>query len=184
MHTLTPKQILIENNYLIINNFIDSARASEFNTLFIHDVNIQSYNDIQCPKSKAIYNYRWFVELLVEKAFLLSEILEEPILPTYTYARLYKYQEELKKHTDRESCEISVTLHLGSDGVPWPIYFTKPNGEVAYVDLKPGQAVLYLGMASEHWREIYTGNQYTQVFLHYVRGRGKYWEWVFDNKRQ
>ena len=33
---------------------------------------------------------------------------------------LYKQGDELKRHKDRPSCEISTTLNLGGD--PWPIF--------------------------------------------------------------
>ena len=40
--------------------------------------------------------------------------------PTYSYARIYKMGDELKRHKDRFSCEISTTMNLGGD--EWPIY--------------------------------------------------------------
>jgi hypothetical protein len=38
------------------------------------------------------------------------------LYPTYSYARLYKPGEELKKHKDRPACEISATITLGFEG--------------------------------------------------------------------
>ena len=32
------------------------------------------------------------------------------LIPTYSYARIYKNGDELKRHKDRPSCEISTTL--------------------------------------------------------------------------
>jgi hypothetical protein len=106
------------------------------------------------------------------------------MLPTYSYARYYRKGETLEKHTDRPACEVSITLHLGSDRTPWPIYFTKPNGEVVSVELKAGQAVIYLGIISEHWRDEFKGQEYVQVFLHYVRSRGEYADHYFDKVRK
>ena len=42
------------------------------------------------------------------------------LYPAYTYARIYKKGDELKRHKDRFSCEISTTMNLGGDD--WPIY--------------------------------------------------------------
>ena len=42
------------------------------------------------------------------------------LIPTYSYARIYKKGDILKRHKDRPSCEISTTLNLGGD--PWPIF--------------------------------------------------------------
>jgi hypothetical protein len=173
---------LQENNYVLIDNFIPPEQAYQLYNVFKQDAlaGKLKYGDDQCPISSSMYNYRWFVELLVNKCFSLSEFMEETMLPTYSYARYYKKGEVLEKHTDRPACEVSITIHLGSDGVPWPIYFTKPNREVVGVELKPGQAAIYLGIESEHWRDEYQGNDYVQVFLHYVRARENNWGQYFD----
>ena len=43
---------------------------------------------------------------------------------SYTYARIYKKGDELKRQDkDRFSCEISTTMNLGGDD--WPIYLGK-----------------------------------------------------------
>lgn len=177
------KEQLIENNYLVIDNFVDENYAKTLYKLFKKDSeqNPEVFiNDKQCPNSLAFYDWRWFLELLVERTSILNQILEEPLLPTYSYARIYKKGEILEKHTDRESCEISVSVHLDGDGTPWDIFFTKPNGESVALSLKSGQAVVYLGCISEHWREAFNGEHYGQVFLHYVKSRGSNWIYYFD----
>lgn len=181
------KEYLFANNYIVINDFIPPEQALILYETFKNDCknNPEVFiKDPQCPKSPAIYDYRWFLELLVEKTPLMAQIIEEPVLPTYCYARLYANGDDLKKHTDREACEYSVTLHLGSDGTDWDISFTKPNGEEVSVNLKPGQAVVYLGCISTHWRDKFEGQEYGQVFLHYVRSRAENWDCYFDKHRK
>ena len=171
---MSLKQQLLDNNYIFIDNFITKEKAKDLYSHFKEEVvkNPQAFNrDPQCPKSLAMYNFRWFVELLIDKIPFMSEVLEEPMFPTYSYARIYANGEVLEKHKDRPACEVSVTLHLDSDGTEWPVWFTKPNGEQISYNLKSGQAVIYLGMISEHWRDEFQGQEYGQVFLHYVRGR-------------
>ena len=180
---MSLRQQLLDNNYLVIDNFITEEKAKELFTKFKNDAiadPVAFKADEMCPNSLAVYNYRGFIELLIEKIPFMSEVLEEPIFPTYSYARVYANQEVLAKHKDRHACEISVTLHLDSDGTEWPIWFTKPNGEQVAYSLKSGQAVIYLGMISEHWRDAFQGQEYGQVFLHYVRGRGENWVCYFD----
>jgi hypothetical protein len=177
------RQELLENNCLIIPQFIPIKKAKELNKVFEYDLehNPEIFTpDEQCTKSPAIYNYIPFLQLLVDKNTFISEVIQEPVLPTYTYARVYKHGEILKKHTDRHACEISVTLHLDSDGTEWPLWFTKPNGDIISCVLKSGDAVLYLGSASEHWREEFKGLDYKQVFLHYVRTQGENCKYYFD----
>ena len=61
------------------------------------------------------------------------------------------------------------------------IWIETPDGKEVRVSLKPGDAMIYLGCTARHWREEYTGNWYTQCFLHYVRSRGDKVLSVFDS---
>ena len=45
----------------------------------------------------------------------------------YTFYRIYKPGDILFKHTDREACEISITLSLRKRGNIWPIYFNNTD---------------------------------------------------------
>lgn len=178
------REQLDKNNYVLIDNFISPKKTKELEKEFsnyLYEYPELFQKDEQCPSSLAIYNYRTFLELLVEKTNFMSDLMGEPMLPTYVYSRIYKKGEVLAPHTDRGSCEVSVTLHLGSDGTKWPIFFTTPEGKKISLELKPGQAAIYLGCISEHWREKYKGNKYSQVFLHYVKSRGPNGKHYFDN---
>ena len=165
-------RFLLENNYLVIPNFINSHKASilakEYKN---HCDSHQIDGDSQAPNSHSSYNYLSFLELLCEKTQEVSSIIEETVLPTYVYSRVYHEGSTLEKHKDRDACEISLTLHLESDK-NWSIYIETPSGEERCVDLHPGDAMLYLGTKAEHWRNEFDGEYYTQVFLHYVRSRG------------
>ena len=74
----------------------------------------------------------------------------------------------LKKHKDRPSCEISVTVNIGSDGTKWPIFM-----EGTSIDLNEGDAVIYLGRELTHWRKEFQGDWCAQTFLHYVDKEGE-----------
>lgn len=178
---------LLENNFIFLDEFITQQEATKLFRHFKQDSIDYPYafqcGDSQCEKSLATFDYVPFIELLVEKTPFMSEIVGESMLPTYSYARLYKNGAILAPHTDRSACEVSITLHLGSDGVEWPIYFRKPDNSVVEVKMKPGQAVMYLGCVAEHWRDKYQGNAYGQVFLHYVRSRGPNGKYYFDKVR-
>lgn len=175
---------LVENNYVIIPGFIPSYKAIELSNEFkFHCENNDLSGDAQAPSSHSEYNYISFLELLCEKTQEVSSILEETVLPTYAYSRVYFNSSVLEKHTDRDACEISLTLHLNGDQ-PWPIFIKTPSGEEKSVTLHPGDAMMYLGKVAEHWRDSYEGNYYTQVFLHYVRSRGDCSYAYFDKKRE
>ena len=90
------------------------------------------------------------------------------LYPAYTYARIYKKGDELKRHKDRFSCEISTTMNLGGDA--WDIYVEpsgKTNQKGVKVSLKPGDMLVYRGCELEHWRKKFKGKVCGQVFLHY-----------------
>jgi hypothetical protein len=175
---------LIENNYLIIPNFISSYRASCLKNEFIEYTKEHNITgDSQVKLSKSSYNYISFLELLCEKTPEVSEILKDTVLPTYAYSRVYVNGSVLEKHVDADPCEISLTVHLGGDK-SWPIWITTPQGEDRSIDLKPGDAMVYLGRIAEHWRNEYLGEEYAQVFLHYVRSRGDCSYSYFDKCEQ
>lgn len=176
-------RILEKNNYIIIPNFINSHKAyTLFEEYQKYCVDNNLSGDAQAPNSNSSYNYILFLELLCEKTQEVSSILEEPVLPTYAYSRIYHNGSVLEKHTDRDACEISLTLNLGGDE-DWPIFIKTPSGEEKSVILHPGDAMMYLGKIAEHWREKYNGNYYGQVFLHYVRSRGDCSYAYFDNDK-
>jgi hypothetical protein len=105
------------------------------------------------------------------------------LLPTYSYLRVYQAGDVLKRHTDRPSCEVSVTLNVHSDAErPWPIWI-EANGEPRAIALGPGDALVYRGTEVPHWRETFSGEQAIQVFLHYVHDLGAHREWIYDRRR-
>jgi hypothetical protein len=175
-------QELKENNYVVIEKFIakkESKRLADSFKKFAVENNL--IGDPQIPKSKSCYNYKEFFELLCNKTSEVSKLLGENVFPTYAYSRVYGRGDILKRHSDREACEISITLNL-SQKTPWPIFFQKPDGTESSVTLQPGNAALYLGYDAEHWREPYEGDELVQVFLHYVRSNGEKAGFAFDNK--
>ena len=90
------------------------------------------------------------------------------LYPAYTYARIYKKGDVLKRHKDRFSCEISTTMNLGGD--TWDIYL-EPSGKEGKkgikVKLNAGDMLVYKGCEVEHWRNKFKGKKCVQAFLHY-----------------
>jgi hypothetical protein len=99
--------------------------------------------------------------------------------PTYSYFREYRHGATLSRHTDREACEISLTINLGGD--PWAFWLEGKRGR-SRVSLTAGDAVLYRGLECPHWRNRFRGGQAFQTFLHYVDRHGRFAEWKFDKR--
>jgi hypothetical protein len=138
--------------------------------------------DEQVPGALTSYADSFMEILLDEMRPHLELATGLQLFPTYSYFRIYKNGDVLKKHKDRAACEISATLTLGSDSsTQWPIYLETPEGDVE-VKLKAGDALIYRGCEIPHWREAFHGTQQTQVFLHYVDKNRLSSEWRFDKR--
>lgn len=138
--------------------------------------------DEQCPKSPAVHGL--FDDLLLKLKPTMEGLVDASLYPTYSYARIYTPGEILKRHTDRESCEISCTITLAykGDGI-WPIYFKRRNKSVSKVEIPVGSMAAYKGIEREHWRNKYVeGTEQIQVFLHYVLAEGEHSHFIFDRR--
>ena len=96
------------------------------------------WEDPQVPNTYVCYGDFAMETLLLKMLPIMQQQTNLDLVPTNSFARVYKKGDELKRHKDRPSCEISTTVNLGGD--PWPL---------------------------EHWREPFDGDICGQVFLHY-----------------
>tara|TARA_B100000424_G_scaffold235783_1_gene200353 strand:- start:805 stop:1431 length:627 start_codon:yes stop_codon:yes gene_type:complete len=143
---------------------------------YISDFN-QDYGgmaDSQCSNTFCLYSPVTTDVVLA----LLTPIMKKEtglnLCPTYSYSRVYERNAILMKHTDRPSCEVSTTINLGGD--LWPIYIKDKKGKEHEIKLEPGDMLVYSGCELYHWREQFTGNLCTQLFLHYNDTSKKGWE--------
>ena len=152
----------------VARTFFDDRYISPFN----NDWGV--WNDPQVPETYSHYSDIAMETLLEKLTEPMSKETGLNLIPTYSYARIYKKGDVLKRHKDRYSCEVSMTMNLGGD--PWPIYL-EPSGETdkegVKIDLEPGDALIYRGCEVEHWREVFEGENCGQVFLHYNDASGE-----------
>ena len=122
----------------------------------------------QIPNTYSSYADIVMETLLLKCQPIMEKTTELKLYPAYSFARLYKNGDILKRHKDRFSCEVSTTMFLGGD--PWDIYLEssgKKGMKGIKVDLKPGDMLVYSGCELEHWRNKFKGKECAQVFLHY-----------------
>ena len=147
-----------------------------------------TWKDEQIPNTYSHYSDPVMETLLVKVLPIMAQETGLDLIPTYSYARAYKKGDELKKHRDRPSCEISTTINLGGDS--WPIFIDgtgadnvideyknihKPDAPAGTkVLLEVGDMLVYSGCELEHWREPFDGNICGQVFLHYNHVNGPF----------
>ena len=153
----------------------------------------------QVPGSFSVYNNPKYREIHRLVRRVVQNILEIDLHPTYFYERFYYAGQELKRHSDRPACEISVTLQISTNlKEPWDIWFQKPDGKETSIKMKSGDAVIYKGCEREHWRLPMKSNYNKlqnkfrtfrkkeddtylhQIFFHYVDAQGPYVHYAYD----
>ena len=156
------------NKRAVARHLFDERYISQFTNYF------GVWNDQQIPETYSHYADIVMETLLQKVKPIMEKESKVKLIETYSYARIYKKGDELKRHKDRYSCEISTTMHLGGD--EWPIYL-EPSGKEGLdgikVNLKPGDMLMYRGCDLEHWRSAFKGQDCGQVFLHYNDASGK-----------
>lgn len=126
------------------------------------------WSDEQVPNTYSHYADIVMETLLERVRPKIEKETKLKLIPTYSFARLYKTGDILKRHKDRFSCEISATMFLG--GEPWELYIEpsgRENKKGIKILQKPGDILIYSGCELEHWREAFKGKNCCQVFLHY-----------------
>lgn len=122
--------------------------------------------------------------LLVRLLPEVEKLVGKRLFPTYSFLRFYTPESRLDKHTDRASCEYSLTLTVGHEGAPpaWPILL-ESKGQVERIELAVGDALLFQGADLPHWREPLAEGNWLQLFLHYVDVDGPQAGHRFDGRR-
>lgn len=179
---LSTQEYFEKNGYVVLS---DALPREVCNELVGHMFNLHKegklVQDAQCPVSDAVYGDPVFDKILQSFAKPIGAAVGKTLLPTYTYARIYRPGEILKKHVDRPACEISATLTLGYDAKSvWPIFFDEGKG--VQVNLETGELAVYKGCEVVHWRTAFKGNWHVQVFLHYVDANGPYKDHYKDGR--
>ncbi len=133
------------------------------------------------PNAVCYYSPPFLAEAYRALTAEVRALLGYDIVETYYYARLYGTGDELKIHTDRGSCFVSVSLCFGyeyspmfPEGSAWPIAALADEGEgpgtgrpVSFA-LQPGEGILYPGCSAPHWRDLFLGARCGQAFFHWV----------------
>jgi len=158
----------VANYFMMQKQVYDTCKNARYISPFENIIGHYEGQDEQIPHTYSQYSNIAMETLMLKCQPEMEKVTGLKLYPAYTYARIYKKGDELKRHKDRFSCEISTTMNLGGDD--WPIYL-EPSGETGKkgikVDLKPGDMLVYSGCELEHWRNKFKGKECIQAFLHY-----------------
>jgi len=126
---------------------------------------------------------------------IVSELTGADLLPSFDYFRIYPKDDICRVHSDRPSCEHSVSLTLAySDGKPWDLQIgTRPVEDAkslnddfgdepfSSITMQPGDAVLYRGVKRRHGRIVPNPNAWSaHLFLQWVERGGAHMAHAFD----
>ena len=199
----TRNEFFDTNGYLIIKNLCDPEKLFHsvpkerglFNWRDSDELDKFTYEEVenQVNGSVARYWHPQYRKIHSEIRLILEQVIGRKLYNTYYYDRFYFPGQPLIKHTDRPACEISVTIHIGTNiKESWPIWIKTPDtfedntmktliasGENRSVHLEAGDGMIYKGCERPHWRDPMPGlleskiNKdeslyYHQIFFHYV----------------
>tara|TARA_R100001163_G_C5035012_1_gene174413 strand:- start:65 stop:712 length:648 start_codon:yes stop_codon:yes gene_type:complete len=192
-----------KNKYIVIKKAVSKELCNFFTNYFTvkkqcaktlfktkqispYSVDYGRWDDPQVPNTYTCYADLAMETLLLKLRPTVEKITNYKLTENYSFMRVYKKGDVLKRHKDRIACEISTTLNLGGDD--WPIYLSpnenvgEPDGKKITsaskakgikIDLKPGDMLVYAGCELEHWRNKFKGQECFQVFFHYnTQGKG------------
>lgn len=176
------------NKYLLVKNALTKSEADlAYRTALFHQIqNPKMTDDWITPLTATQYASPITESILVHMLPIIEQKTGLTLLPTYSYHRIYKPGDFLKKHTDRLSCEIGATINLGYDYIiddpeyRWNIWV----GDKEFIT-EPGDMIIYKGIELEHWRDTFNakeGSTHVQAFIFYVDANGPYKDLIYDGR--
>lgn len=170
------------DNYLKVENFLSKETCEVLAGAFLLLEHVASPDMLKgdgiTPGAFFRHGYSAADSLLYYLRPKVEQITGFNLLPTFSYFRIYRNGHRLPMHTDRPSCEVSVTITLKKDDTPWSIIM---DGEDIF--LEQGDAAIYMGKEVMHSRKPFEGNECVQLFVHYVKADGQHTDWIYDKRR-
>ena len=215
----TRNDFFDKNGYFIIKNLCDPnilyhplpdlrGRITYFGKDLNNFEHEEEENHVKGSLSR--YSHPQYRNIHTKIRFILEKAIGRKLYNTYYYDRFYFPGQELTVHTDRPACEISVSIHVGSNlEEKWPIWIKTPDvykdskkldliskGENRCINLSAGDGLIYKGCERPHWRDPMPGcleqslvraNEnsnyslyYHQIFFHYVLQEGRRAQYAWD----
>lgn len=204
--TKTNNEFFEKHGYLVLKNLCDpnilKSEVPDKKGIFHYwGKNLDQFNYVplenQVEGSASRYWHPQYRKTHSDVRLQLEKVLGKPLYNTYYYDRFYFPGQRLNKHLDRDACEISVTVHIGTNlnkkDKNWPIWIKTVDGKNESLILNPGDGMVYKGCERPHWREPMPGSKkllwfqkeqyYHQIFFHYVLQNGQRSHCAFDAAR-
>jgi hypothetical protein len=123
-------------------------------------------------KREGIYGDPVAMFLQSALAAFAGRAVQRTLLPSYTWSYRYLPGATLERHRDRPQCRWNISLCVDTDApddrVSWPLHLQEDRGPCA-LPTELGEAVLYSGTDTWHWREpLDSPHAVTFSLFHYV----------------
>lgn len=180
------RQVFALQKYVAIHNFLPGEVLTIFSMYpTFQERRFGRHIDDQVPAdAHSTYADPLTECLLVMIQPLVEEVVGKKMLPAYSYYRNYRAGAELTPHTDRPSCEYTVSICLAfsydDESYRWPLTVGEQD-----ITMNPGDLVIYKGAELNHARVPFPGSEravHSQAFLHYIAADGEYTDEKYDKR--
>ena len=186
-----PKSSFEKKGWHYLPNIISSAEAIQikYQNLMgaVHDLGgLKPHYDKERGRVMCCYAPPSSAYVVHRVKPILENLLGEELIPSYWFTTTYHNKGFMVRHTDRPSCEVSVTMNI-SGTVDWPIQLQDLQGKKRKVVTPIGHGLAYLGIKVPHWRaplRCKESDQFMQLFLHYVKKNGSCSDYAYDKNQK
>lgn len=170
---MSTANLFKKTKYAVIRNLIDVGEASRLYKYTLQNLNNGNLKDDQAPGSPSFYQDKEMIMLHQKLLPAIEQSLNMKLFPTFCYYRTYRTGAILRAHKDRKACEISISLNLGQEGVPWDLWLLDDDENAWNITLMPGDGLIYRGCQLMHWRgKLVNADYVSQVFFFFVDPSG------------
>ena len=174
-----------DDGFLVVKNIVNVDELSSYIETKTKSPTPDMKTDTAVPDSLITYKDIKTEELLEKIKPIIEKETNLKLFKTYSFWRKYFKGQSLRMHSDRNACEITVSICVSYKGkTPWKIWLADFHDEVHGVELEVGDAIIFRGHELLHWRDKLENDEQTQVFLHYVDRYGKNYMLKDDKNKQ
>jgi hypothetical protein len=194
----SAREKFANSKYAVLQSLFPPAQTAAIRRFYRDYVaqGFMPFGDAQVENRYRQYNepFATFIHKMLTP--LMSEIVGEPVKPSYCYAASYKDSAVLNPHTDRLACEFSISFQVDYEPEPpghlspWALYvepfewsgdlpetgaqldwdkYSDEKTAGTAIHLANGDGLVYKGRELVHYRyALPAGHRSTSLFFHYV----------------
>jgi hypothetical protein len=168
------------HRYLVEKNFLDANVVTFLRSYYLDTMSKGKGHIGHDRTSYNSYGEACADTLLYAMREKMVAVTGVPLNPGFSFVRLYRKGEKLRRHIDRGANEVNCTIQIDAP-TPWSLGL-EVEGKEIIVTQDDGDALIYHGLENPHWRDQYSGEQHLQLILAYVIKGGEHEACSFDGR--